>query len=260
MLNVPSSQPEDTMPPKKTGPRYDLTDEQKRKFVERYEATPQGEGEAFCKKHGISSPLIAYWRKTLAAPESVPAESKFHPDSTPKKPVFTEEYKRRIAEEVRQGASKTTISKREQISRSAVTKWAARAGQPPVPPPGYSPEKRAAVMADLVRMPAEAAAAKHGVHFTTVYEWKRKAAGKPAKPRRNRTAVVVEATQRALEKVNNGTPPSTVLAMPTDHRSAGQFIREALRRLRGVGVDIASITVDGDHVTIRYNSQETIEL
>lgn len=248
----PSSQPEVTMPPKKIGQRFALTDDEKQKLVEGYEATPKGEGEVYCKKHGISSPLIAYWRQTLGQPE------KFSPASTPKRPIFTADYKRKIIEEMKTGKiSQLALSQREGISRSVVGKWMDKAGVPSGPTAGYPPEKKAAVIADLARMPAEAVAAKHEIHFSTVYAWKRQAAGKPAR-RRTKAEVIVEATQRALEKVNNGTPP--LLVAPTDLRSAGQFIREALRKLRSLGIDIASITVDGDQVTIRYNSQETIEL
>lgn len=74
-------------------------------------------------------------------------------------------------------------------------------------------------------------------------------------PARNKTlALTVAATQRALDKVNGN---GHVKVAPA---GASGLIREVLLRLRGLGVQIESITVNGDAVDVSYTVKETIEL
>lgn len=109
--------------------------------------------------------------------------------------------------------------------------------------------------------------AKYGIAATVVRMW---ANGKamersdvgtgdpPAPPRATKApkrttsvALVVEATQRALEKTNGHAPGSM---------GAGTLIREVIQRLRSVGVHIEQITVSGDSLQISYTMKENVEL
>lgn len=241
----------------KRGDRYEYKAAERKKIIQEYDAAPKGEAHAVAKKYGVSAPLIAYWRR-----------GKTHRSGSGERltdrRVHPMEQRLRVATEACQpGADANAIAAREGVSRRSVEKWRRlvdlkrqRKGPP------YSPAVRAAVLADTKIMSVAAVAAKHSLHYTTIYEWvtqeKAKETGELSTKRaykasrRNRLAAVVEATNQALQTIN-GDAGSL-------HTGASKFIREAILRLRAIGVDIASIEVKGDQCKIKYNSEETIEL
>lgn len=239
----------------KRGGRYDYKAAERKKIIEEYDAAPKGEAHVVAEKYGVSSPLIAYWRKSRRPHKG---------DRLTDRKVHPMNQRLRVAAEARQpGADVKAIAAREGVSPWTVEKWRRlvdlkRRGRTQA----YSPAVREMVLADTKVMSISAVAAKHSLHYTTIYEWMNQEKAKETgglstkrayrASRGKRLAAVVEATNKALQTMN-GDAGSL-------HTGASKFIREAILRLRAIGVDIASIEVKGDQCKIKYNSEETIEL